>query len=485
MSLAEALWGIFTAEHNVAFALSDHATKLFVKMFPDSEIAKKFSSGRTKTTALITNVLAPYARQKLINSMKCKPFSLLFDEATDISVVKSACMVIRIFDEEAGIVWSEFYKLAELGEKADAETLFAAVESAFMEDAIPFDNLIGFASDGASAMLGRHNSVKTRLLAKQPHLFVIHCICHVAALCASHACCNAIPNEVEQLLRDTYNFFHQSSKRLSQLSDFQHFVDVEPHNLLYPSQTRWLSLHQCVARMVEQWPALRSYFASTDEQLVVVQRTLQRLDNPILKLYFLFLDEILPLFSRFNQLFQSERQLLHVLHSELIVLYKKYLLKFVREEVVDAHAHNILELDVENEDHYLSNNHLFVGIATCRFIESCDDIDLHQLTPFFNNCRKYFIAAIREIRKRCPLDDPLLKLLSFLDPQQCKQVQLSNVLQVAKRFPNVIKEEDIGCLKDEVEDFKLQAFDNLLQKDPCFLELNKQIRRSCLWRLTL
>ena len=30
-----------------------------------------------------------------------------------------------------------------------------------------------------------------------------------------------------------------------------------------------------------------------------------------------------------------------------------------------------------------------------------------------------------------------------------------------------IKEEDIGCLKDEVEDFKLQVFDdNLLQKDP-------------------
>uniref|UniRef100_A0A1X7TZY3 HAT C-terminal dimerisation domain-containing protein n=1 Tax=Amphimedon queenslandica TaxID=400682 RepID=A0A1X7TZY3_AMPQE len=199
--------------------------------------------------------------------------------------------------------------------------------------------------------------------------------------------------------------------------------------------------------MVEQWLALRSYFASTDERLVIVQRTLKRLDNPILKLYFLFLDEILPLFSRFNQLFLSERPLLHVLHSELIVLYKKYLLKFVKEEVVDAHAHNILELDVANEDHHLSNDQLFVGVATRRFIDSCDEID--------------------EIRKRCPLDDPLLKLLSFLDPHQCKQVQLSNILQVAKRFPNVIKEEDIESLKDEIDDFKLQTFDDgLLQKDP-------------------
>ena len=79
------------------------------------------------------------------------------------------------------------------------------------------------------------------------------------------------------------------------------------------------------------------------------------------------------------------------------------------------------------------------------------------------------------MRKRCPLDDPLLKLLSFLDPHQSKQLQFSNVLQIAQRFPNVIKQDDIEHLKDEVEDFKLQAFkDELLQQDPklCFLELN-------------
>ena len=315
-------------------------------------------------------------------------------------------------------------------------------------------------------MLGRHNSVKTRLLAKQPHLFVIHCICHVAALCASHACKSAIPNEVEQLLRDVYNFFHQSSKRLSQLASFQHFVDVEPHCLLHPSQTRWLSLHQCVARMVEQWPALHSFFASTDEKLVIVQRTLERLDNPVLKLYFLFLDAILPLFNRFNQLFQSERPLLHVLYYELIILYKKFLLKFIRQDVVEAHVHNILELNVENEDIHVSNCELFIGTSTREFIESNDDIEPHKLTTFYNNCLKYYITSVSEIKKRCPLGDPFLKLLSFLDPRQCNQLQLSNVLQIAQRFPNVIKKEEIGYLKDEVEDFKLQDFENeLLQQD--------------------
>ena len=183
---------------------------------------------------------------------------------------------------------------------------------------------------------------------------------------------------------------------------------------------------------------------------MIVQRTLERLDNRNLKLYFLFLNKVLPLFNHFNQLFQSERPLLHVLHSELIVLYKKFLLKFIQEKVVEAHAHNILELDVEDESIQLSNDQLFIGTATRDFIESNDEIELHHLTPFFNNCRKYFVASILEMRKRCPLDNRLLKLLAFLDQQ----------------FPNVIKEE-IEHLKDEVEDFKLQTFEDVfLRQDP-------------------
>ena len=164
-----------------------------------------------------------------------------------------------------------FFVLRNLERGVFAEALFAGVETAFAENGVPFKNLLGFASDRTNAMLGMRNSVKTHLMEKQPNLFVVHCICHVAALCASHACKVAIPDEVEQLLQDTYTFFHHSSKRLAQLTEFQHFVEVEPHRLLHPSQTRWLSLHQCVSRMVEQWAAVRSFFASTEERLVVVE----------------------------------------------------------------------------------------------------------------------------------------------------------------------------------------------------------------------
>ena len=43
---------LFTND-NVPIAVSDHAVPLFRKMFPDSEIAKKYCCARTKTSAII------------------------------------------------------------------------------------------------------------------------------------------------------------------------------------------------------------------------------------------------------------------------------------------------------------------------------------------------------------------------------------------------------------------------------------------------
>ena len=61
---SEALWAMFVAKYNISFLVSDHANKVFPKMFPDSELAKQFSCGRTKTTAIIKEALAPHIKSR-------------------------------------------------------------------------------------------------------------------------------------------------------------------------------------------------------------------------------------------------------------------------------------------------------------------------------------------------------------------------------------------------------------------------------------
>lgn len=76
---AEALRSSFVVEHNFAFKASDQI-RLFHKMFPDSEVAKKFACGRTKTAAIIKGALAPHHSDKMLESLKKGgSFSVMMD----------------------------------------------------------------------------------------------------------------------------------------------------------------------------------------------------------------------------------------------------------------------------------------------------------------------------------------------------------------------------------------------------------------------
>lgn len=74
---------------------------------------------------------------------------------------------------------------------------------------IPWENCIGYSSDNASVMTGRSNSVLSRLREKNPAVFNLGCVCHLANLCAQ-AGIKALPLPVEDLLVDVYfHFYHR------------------------------------------------------------------------------------------------------------------------------------------------------------------------------------------------------------------------------------------------------------------------------------
>lgn len=62
-------------------------------------------------------------------------------------------------------------------------------------------------------------------------------------------------------MHDIYNYFKLSPNRQKSSEEFQHFADCEPHKLLRSCQTKWLSIFQCVDRILTQWSAVEVYFA--------------------------------------------------------------------------------------------------------------------------------------------------------------------------------------------------------------------------------
>lgn len=70
---------------------------------------------------------------------------------------------------------------------ACADDLFNAIRDCLREINLELVDCIGYASDGASVMVGEHNSVWTRIAAVAPNCIKLTCICNSLSLCVQHA----------------------------------------------------------------------------------------------------------------------------------------------------------------------------------------------------------------------------------------------------------------------------------------------------------
>jgi hypothetical protein len=105
---AEVLFAHFVAEHNLPFTVGDHFAKLAKVMFPDSEIAKKFTCGRLKTTQIVKGAIAPVKTEPVVEMCRNQPFSLLIDESNDVGADKNLVILVRLADGTLGKAVTRF-----------------------------------------------------------------------------------------------------------------------------------------------------------------------------------------------------------------------------------------------------------------------------------------------------------------------------------------------------------------------------------------
>jgi hypothetical protein len=175
--------------------------------------------------------------QELRATLKERLFSVTVDETTDRSTAKQLSIIVQYWDKNE--IKSSFIDLIE-AHNCSANKLYNLFRQAFLEKKVPLDNITGFCSDTTNVMMGTRHSFATLLKAELPHVVIVKCSCHMIHLCASNACLQ-LPKSIEDLCRNVYNHFNRGSKRQDLYKDFQSFVDVKPHKILAPGQTKWFS----------------------------------------------------------------------------------------------------------------------------------------------------------------------------------------------------------------------------------------------------
>lgn len=190
----------------------------------DSKGNKGMSCNRTKCTYLLTECLAQYAHEKLVDDLRqSNGFSILCDKATDITMNKVFCVNVRFLNKSNEAV-TRFYRLIPV-EEGDATGLFASLDIALQKDELHCDKVIGYASDGENLMQGANNSLLTRIERAAPNLFVLKCYCHTFHLVAEHAS-KVLSNTADQLIHDVYNYFKISPTGKKAMLSFEAMPDT-------------------------------------------------------------------------------------------------------------------------------------------------------------------------------------------------------------------------------------------------------------------
>ena len=297
----EGTWAYHTIKHQQSFLSNDCESQLFKAIFPNSGVAKKFASARTKTASIITGVLAPYAQKKLLFGLGTRPFSISVD-ASNHNEVKLFPLVIRFFNVKAGVTVRLLDLRAMPGETS--EQIMNFILSSVKENKLDLRLLTSFCADNApvnfgGCIQGGKNNVFYLLTERKTCLILIGCPAHVLH--------NATEKEAERLTIDIETIvlkigshFKSQTGRANSLKQFCEEMDTNYSTLPTHTPTRWLTLDAVLERMIELWEPLKAHFLSlkrpprilenffrSETSLVIVSflhSTLQLFKKPLLLL---------------------------------------------------------------------------------------------------------------------------------------------------------------------------------------------------------
>ncbi|XP_063431636.1 zinc finger BED domain-containing protein 5-like [Mytilus trossulus] len=141
---------------------------------------------------------------------RSEKFTVMIDESNDKGDNKKLNILVRVYNQTLRIVSTQFFGIPTCN-IGTSSSIFNCLNQVFIDRDIPWANCIGFSSDNCNVMIGKNNSVLTRIQQMSPSVFNVGCVCHLANLCAQKAI-KTLPLPVDDFLVDIYYHFHHSDR---------------------------------------------------------------------------------------------------------------------------------------------------------------------------------------------------------------------------------------------------------------------------------
>ena len=218
---------------------------------------------------------------------------------------------------------------------------------------------------------------------------------------------------------------------------------------------------KCVDRILRQYDALCSYFASSEEiekakKMSSAANLRDRLADPMTKVYLLFVHSVMPIFDSFTALLESEEPMIHKMIDCITKLVKDLLGRFISIKCIPD-ADSLLDIDYKDPSVQLSDEQLWIGFATRQFIHEIKD-DLEgtiTINKFDAQVRCFFITALDYVKMKFPHSDLVIRNAIVLDAPKRLTINMGNINALLERFPELIRGDDLTNLENEFLDYQL------------------------------
>ena len=322
---AEVAMAFHTVCHHQSFSSNDCTNVLLPTVFPDSKIASKFSSARTKCSAIIKNVLAPHIIAEVVKDINNSSFYSISTDASNHNAEKIFPLIVQYFSRKNGLQ-IKLLRVKSLPNET-SETISNFCRESLIELGLDVKKCVAFGGDNTNTNFGgrlRKGTNNVFLKVKESmndSMEGVGCPAHILHN-AAHTAANVLSIDVEVIVVKAFSYSRIYTVRTEKLKEFCDFVGVQYASVLSHSKTRWLSLMRAVERILKLFEALKSFFASEEK---APQILLDFFNNPLSEAYLYFVHSLEYVFSsRIMKIEKRDNSIIEVLGclKEIVALIK-------------------------------------------------------------------------------------------------------------------------------------------------------------------
>ncbi|XP_041995755.1 zinc finger MYM-type protein 1-like [Salvia splendens] len=247
----------------------------------------------------LANACASEVTLAIVKDIGDRVFTILVDEARDVSLKEQMGVVLRYVISE-GYVIERFLGIVHVTDTC-SRSLKNAINALLSKHNLSLSRVRGQGYDGASNMRGEFNGLKSLILQENPYVMYFHCFSHQLELII------VVVTKGVRVVKDSFNYISMivnmvgaSCKRKDQLRKLQHERLVAQLNdeevtsgrgqnqetiLVRPGDTRWGSHYSTLLRLCSMWPVVEKVLEIVrDDATILDNRStteglIERMDN--------------------------------------------------------------------------------------------------------------------------------------------------------------------------------------------------------------